>query len=122
VPRHVIRHEHVRRSAEVIEGAHGGADEVAELLRPRRLGVRVVARSEYEDVELDLDHLAALRVDEHGLLARVVDEAFLARAVHLAHRDGELLSPRRVEIAKLAVLVRPPSGASHRRALLVFGP
>jgi hypothetical protein len=117
-----VRHQDVRRGAEVLEGAHRGSDEVAELLRPRRLGVRVVARAEHEDVELDLDDLAAPRVDRRRLLARVVDEALLAGPVHLAHRDGELLPPRRVEIAKLAVLVRPPSGPARCRTLLVLGP
>src|SRR5580700_10942987 len=73
-------------------------------------------------VELRLGDLAASRVDDRRLLARVVDEGLFPGAMHLAHRDRQLLPPRRVQIAKLAVLIGPRPIASLPRTLLVLRP
>ena len=48
-----------RQAIEEFEAANVRADPVADLLRACRFGVRVVARAQDGDEELDLDHLAA---------------------------------------------------------------
>jgi hypothetical protein len=102
----LVGHNDLGNAPEKLEGTHGRPDEIGELLRARRLGVRVVAGAEHRDEDLHLRHLARRPIDDAELLARVVDEELLAGAVHLSHRHGELLSPARVQVTEAAVLVR----------------
>jgi len=78
-------------------------DEVADALRPRRRREREVRRSEHRDEELDIDLLARQRIDEVRPLARVVDEALLACAMHLPKHDALPADPRTVAIAERRV-------------------
>ena len=50
-------------------------------------------------------NLARLGVDDLGLLAREVDERFLAGAMHLPHRGVELAAVALVERAEAAVAI-----------------
>lgn len=104
-----------------LEHAHVRADEVGELLRACRLRERVVARAEHPDEQLHCGDLARRRIGDVELLARVVDEDLLARAMNLAHRHREVLAPLRVERAEAAVLVRL-RGRGLRSAVSVLEP
>ena len=101
----LVRHRQRRYASEVIEGSHVRADEVGQCLGARGLRVRVVARAQHDHKQLDIDHLAGRRVHDHRLLARVVNEGLLARAVHLAHRRMQPFHKGPVQLAELAVLV-----------------
>jgi hypothetical protein len=62
--------------------------------------------AEHRDEELDLDHLARLRIDEVWLLPGVVDdEELLAGAVLLPYREAPLVEPLAVPLAGLCVAV-----------------
>lgn len=74
-------------------------------LRRGGLRVRVVRCAHHRDEELALHALAALRIDVRWLLARVVDEAFLASLVHLSHDELVLVGPRVVVLQELRVAV-----------------
>jgi hypothetical protein len=63
------------------------ADPIRHRLRARRLRVREIARAQHRDEELDLRYFPSLSVDDAWLLARVVDKEFLARPMHLPHRE-----------------------------------
>jgi hypothetical protein len=71
----------------------------------RRFCVRVVRGAQHGDEELDLDHLAGGGLDDPRLLAGVVDEALLAGAMDLAHREAPALEPPTVDVAELGVPV-----------------
>jgi len=97
-------------------------DEVAEPLRHRRLDVRVVARAEHHHEQLDLGDLARVSIHDLRLLAGVVHKRLLAGAVRLSHRRREFVSKARVEVAELAVLVRPRHSRRLGERLLVLEP
>jgi hypothetical protein len=71
----------------------------------RRFCVRVVRGAQHGDEEFDVDHLARRRLDDRRLLAGVVDEALLAGAMDLAHRQPPPLEPAPIEFAELGVAV-----------------
>jgi hypothetical protein len=73
-------------AAEEGQGTLVAAQPVRQLLAERRLGVGVVGRAEDGDEELDGADLAGGGIGRAGLLAGIVDEAFLTGAVDLAHR------------------------------------
>ena len=91
--------------AKVDEGPLVAGDPIRDLLRAGRLGVGVVRGAEDGDEEFDLAHLAGGGLDEPRLLAGVVDEALLAGAVHLAHRQAPAPEPAAVDLAELRVAV-----------------
>jgi hypothetical protein len=80
-------------------------DPIRALLRQCRLSVRVVRRAEHRDEELDVDALAAVGVDDVRSAARVVDEALVAGAMLLAHRELPLREPSAVVLAEVRVAV-----------------
>lgn len=102
----LIGHQHLRHRTKELEAADRSPNEIRKSLRARRLRVRVIARPEHHHEKLNLDQLARVGVHELWFLARIVDESLLAPAVHPAHRRFEPHSPRPVQLAKLAVLVR----------------
>jgi hypothetical protein len=69
------------------------------------LGVGVVGGAERGDEELDLDDFARGRIDEARLLAGIVDEALVAGAMDLPHRQAAALQPAAVEVAEARVAV-----------------
>jgi hypothetical protein len=92
-------------AAEEGEGARMAADPVVDLLSPRRVGVGVVGRAQHGDEELDRGELAGRGIDDRRLLAGVVDEQLLARAMDLAHRQAAAPEPPAVDLAVLRVAV-----------------
>jgi len=78
---------------------------IGDLLGAGRLGIGVVRRAEGGDTELDRDHLARRRVDNGGFLAGGVDEARVAGAVDLAHRQAPPLEPASVDLAEPGITV-----------------
>jgi len=80
-------------------------DPVRHLLGAGRLGERVVRRPQGGDEELDLDDLARGRLEEPRLLAGVVDEALLARAVNLPHGQTPAPEPVSVTVTEPRVAV-----------------
>src|SRR3989454_12804437 len=101
----LIGHDGLGDAAEELEGALVARDPVRDLLGARRFGVGVVRGAQHGDEELDRDHLAGGRLDNRRLLAGVVDEAFLAGAMDLAHRQAAALEPAPVDFAELGVAV-----------------
>ena len=101
----LVAHDGGRHAAEEGEGPRVARDPVGELLRARRLGVRVARRAEHHHEELDRDALARRGIGEARPLPRVVDEALLAGAVDLAHREPAAAQPLPIELAVLRVLV-----------------
>ncbi len=95
----LVGHSHLRHPAEVFVRADVRSDEIRHPLRFRRLRVRVVARAEHRHEELHLDDLTGAPIDVRGLLARVVDEALLARLVRLPHHDTGAPKPPPVHVA-----------------------
>jgi len=92
-------------AAEEGEGALMAGDPVGYLLRERGFGVGIVRRAEDGDEELDGDPLPGRRLDEARLLAGIVDEALLAGAMELAHRQAPALEPAAIHLAELRVAV-----------------
>ena len=80
-------------------------DPVRELLGQRRLGVGVARCAEGVDEQLDGRLLAGQPVGEARRLPRVVDEALLARPVHLSHRQPSATQPGAVDLAELGIPV-----------------
>ena len=101
----LIAHDGAGDAPETGEGPRVARDPLGKLLRARRLGVRVARRAERHDKELDGDAFAGGGIGEAGLLARVVNEALLARAVDLTHREPTTAQPLPIDFAVLRVLV-----------------
>jgi hypothetical protein len=64
---------------------------------------REARRAEDGDEELDLGHLAGLRIDDARLVTRIVGEELLARAMDLSHRELLPRVPRAVVPAERRV-------------------
>jgi hypothetical protein len=105
VARHIFPDDGAGDAAKVGKGASVAGDPVGHLLGARGFGVGIVRGPEDGDEELDLAHLPRGWVDEPRLLAGVVDEAFLAGAVDLAHRQAAALQPAPVEITEAGVAI-----------------
>ena len=101
----LIGHDGLGDAAEELEGALVAGDPIRDLLGAGRFGVGVVRGAQHGDEELDRDHLAGGGLDDPRLLAGVVDEALLAGAMDLAHRQAPALEPAPVELAELGVAV-----------------
>src|SRR5437867_841874 len=101
----LIGHDGRGDAAKELEGALVARDPIRDLLGARRFRVGVVRGAEHGDKELDLDHLAGGGFDDLRLLAGVVDEALLAGAMDLAHRQAAALEPAPVDFAELGVAV-----------------
>ena len=99
----LIGHDGARYAAEERESARDASDEVGHLLRPSRLCVRVVARAEDGDEQLDLDDLTRLRLNESRPHPCVVDEHLVTRDVRLAHHGRAPLLPHAVALAERGV-------------------
>jgi hypothetical protein len=69
------------------------------------LGVGVVGGAQHGDEELDRADLAGGGIGQPGLLAGVVDEALVAGAVDLAHRQAPPLQPAAVQVAEPGVAI-----------------
>jgi hypothetical protein len=80
----------------------------------RRLRVRVIARAQHRDEQLDLDDLAGLRVEQLRLHSCVVDEQLIAGDVHLPHHGRLTLGPFAIPIAERGVSQPVPM---HRQVL-----
>ncbi len=96
----LVGHDRARHAAEKCERARHASDEVGDLLRARRLRVRVVARAQHRDEQLDVGDLARHRVDEPRSHPGVVDEQLVAGDVHLPHHRRLPLLPLAVPIAE----------------------
>lgn len=101
----LIAHNGGRHATEERQGAGVAGDPVRTPLSARRLGVRVVGGAEDGDEQLDLADFARGGVDKARLLPGVVDEAFLAGAVDLAHRQAASAEPAAIDVAELRVAV-----------------
>jgi hypothetical protein len=101
----LIGHEDLGDAAKELEGPLVAGEPIRDLLGVRCFRVRVVRRTQHGDKELDLGHLPGGGVDEPRFCAGVVDEALLAGAMDLAHRQAPALEPAAVELAKLGVAV-----------------
>jgi hypothetical protein len=101
----LVAHDSARDAAEEGEGPGMAGDPVRHLLGAGGLGVGVVGGAEDGDEELGRADLAGGRLDEPRLLAGVIDEALLAGAVDLAHRQAAPLQPASVQIAEPGVAI-----------------
>src|SRR6266446_9804189 len=101
----LIGHDGRGDAAKELESTLVARDPIRDLLGARRFRVGVVRGAEHGDKELDLDHLAGGGFDDLRLLAGVVDEALLAGAMDLAHRQAAALEPAPVDFAELGVAV-----------------
>jgi hypothetical protein len=101
----LVAHDGGRHATEESEGPRMARDPLGELLGTRRLGIRVARRAERHHEELDGDARARRRIRETRPLPRVVDEALLAGAVHLAHREPAPAEPLPVDLAVLRIVV-----------------
>jgi hypothetical protein len=93
----LITHDGTRDAAEEGEGPGVAGDPVGDLLGPRRLGVGVVGGAERGDEQVRLDDLTGGRIEEARPLAGVVDEALVAGAMDLPHRQASALQPAAVD-------------------------
>jgi len=116
----LIGHDDAGRGAKVFEGAYGARREVRNGLGECDLREGVVAGAEHRDEQLDLVHLAGIRIDEEGPFPRVVDEQLLTGAMRLPHAEPPLVAPACVQLAELAVLVG--HNARFSRSELVLTP
>jgi hypothetical protein len=105
VARHIFDDDGAGDAAEEGQGALMAAEPVGLLLGARRLGVGVVGGAEDGDEQLDRADLAGGGIGQPGLLTGVVDEAFVAGAVDLAHRQAPPLQPAAVDLAELGVTI-----------------
>jgi hypothetical protein len=101
----LVAHDGGRHPTEEGERPRVARDPVRELLRARRLRIRVARRAEHHHEELDGDPLARRRIRQARPFARVVDEALLAGAVDLAHGEPAAAEPPSIDVAVLRVLV-----------------
>ena len=85
-----------------------GGDPVGEFLGPGGLDVGVRRGSEHCHEDLGETDFAALGIDDSNLVAAVVDEAFLAGRIDLAHKALQALAEGLIEQAELAVAVGGP--------------
>jgi hypothetical protein len=101
----LVAHDGARHAAEEGEGPGVAGDPVRDLLGPRGLGAGVVGGAESGDEQLHLDDLTRGGVEEARPLAGVVDEALVAGAMDLSHRQAAALQPAAVEVAEPRVAV-----------------
>lgn len=114
VARHRIGHQRARHASEVSERVLMARDPRRAILRLARFREGEARRSQHGDEQLDRDEFVGPPIDNRRLLARVVDDQRLARAVDLPHGQLLALEPAPVDLVEGGVA--EPSGYCSRYA------
>jgi hypothetical protein len=89
----------------MLERADVGGDPVRQALRPGGLRKGIFGSAHHRDEDLCTTDLTGGRVDHCNGIAAVIDEQFLPRSMHLAHRARQAGAEALVVNAELAVTV-----------------
>ena len=101
----IIRDQEPGHAVVEAEHPHMGADPVRQRLRPYHFGVGVVRGAEHRHEDLRLPDLASRAVDDRELLAREVDEHFVAGHMLLPHHRRQMPFEGAVQVTPAAVAV-----------------
>ncbi len=102
----VVRHDQLRRAAEVVEGLHVALGPVDQLLAPAGVGERQAGSAHHRHEDVGRAGASARLVHDHRHgVAGVVHKELLAAQVGLAHGHRQPGFPAAVELAEAAVAV-----------------